>query len=62
MTELKNLQELFSKANISRVISIDDCHIKDAKDNELKAFLDEVSSWEVTYIPLSNIPLRGHRR
>ena len=61
MTELKNLQELFSKANISRVISIDDCHIKDAKDNELKAFLDEVSSWEVTYTPLPNIPYKEKR-
>ena len=61
MSELKNLRELFSKANISRVISIDDCHIKDAKDNELKAFLDKVSLCKVACTSLSNIPYKEER-
>ena len=50
MSELKKLKDLFEKACITRVISVDDCHNK-LEEDELKPFLDEVSSWKEEVSP-----------
>ena len=61
MSELKNLRELFSKAHITRVISVDDCHNKELEEDELKQFLGKVDSWQVEPISLPNVPSKKER-